>query len=306
VTLRVAIGPSSFAEADPEPLDRLRLAGVDVVPNPFRRRLTEEEIIAHLAGVDGLIAGLEPLNRRVLEAASPPLRALARVGIGMDNVDQAAARDLGVRVSNTPDEPANTVAEMTVAALLAIARELVASNEALHRGEWRKLIGSGVAGAMILLVGYGRIGRRVGALLRPFGVTILVTDPAVRPEDCVDGEVLVSLEEGLARADVISLHAAGTARLLDLAALGHVKRGAVLLNCARGELVDETALRAALDDGRIRAAWLDVFPEEPYAGPLTRYPQVLLTPHVGTYTLQCRRDMELAAVRNLLRDLGMT
>jgi D-3-phosphoglycerate dehydrogenase len=111
--------------------------------------------------------------------------------------------------------------------------------------------------------------------------------------------------EGLARADVISLHAAGTAVVLDEAALRGVRPGAVLLNCARGELVDEAALCGALDDGRIRAAWLDVFRQEPYAGPLTRYAQVLLTPHVGTYTLQCRRDMELAAVQNLLRDLGV-
>jgi D-3-phosphoglycerate dehydrogenase len=305
VTLRVAIGPSSFAEADAAPLACLRDAGVVVVPNPWGRRLTEDEILAHLDGVDGLIAGLEPLNRRVLTAAVPRLRAIARVGIGMDNVDQAAARDLGIRVSNTPDEPTVAVAELTVAALLAIVRELVPSNEALHRGEWRKLIGQGLGGATVLLVGYGRIGRRVGQLLRPFGVQLLVADPAVTAEDCRDGEELVPLMEGLSRADVVSLHAAGKAVVLDDASLQIVKPGAILLNSARAELVVETALCAALADGRIRAAWLDVFWEEPYGGPLTGYPQVLLTPHVGTYTRQCRRDMELAAVRHLLRDLGV-
>jgi len=301
---RIAIGPSSFGEADAAPIAALRAAGVEIVPNPFGRRLSEDEIIKHLAGADGLIAGLEPLNRRVLGSAAPRLRAIARVGIGMDNVDLTAAAELRVRVSNTPEEPANAVAELVVAALLAIGRELVPTNDAMHRGEWKKCIGSGVAGLTVLLVGYGRIGRRVGDLLRPFGVAILVADPFVGADTLLHGERHVGLEEGLAQADVVSLHAAGKTTLLGPDQFARLKPGAVLLNSARGELVSETALCEALDAGRVRGAWCDVFAQEPYSGALLRYPQVLLTPHVGTYTAQCRRDMELAAVRNLLRDLS--
>jgi len=304
VSPRVAIGPSSFAEADPAPMQLLREAGVEVIPNPVGRRLTEDEAIALLAEADGLIAGLEPLNRKVLGSAVPRLKAVARVGIGMDNVDLAAAKELGVRVSNTPEEPANAVAELTVTALLALARELVPSNEALHKKEWKKLIGSGVYGQTVLLVGYGRIGRRVGEMLRPFGVKLLVSDPALKAGDLPADVAQVSLDDGLAAADVVSLHAGGKATLLGAAQLAQLRPGALLLNSARGELVDEQALCAALDRGQVRGAWFDVFWQEPYTGPLTGYPQVLLTPHVGTYTSQCRRDMESAAVRNLLRDLG--
>ena len=302
MSYRVAIGPSSFAAEDTTPLKMLESAGVEVVPNPFERRLTEEEIIAHLDGVDGLIAGLEPLNRRVLSSA-PRLKAIARVGIGMDNVDLEAAKELGIKVSNTPDEPAKAVAEMTVAALLALCRGLVTANTALHAGKWQKSIGIGLTGAKILIVGYGRIGRRVADLVRTLGAEVLVTDPYLAECALQTGERRVALREGLREAEVVSLHASGTALLLGLEEFGVMRDGTILLNSARADLVDEDALIEALESGKIRAAWFDVFWQEPYQGRLLEFDQVLLTPHISTYTHQCRLAMETAAVRNLLRDL---
>ncbi len=174
---RVAIGPSSFAGEDQTPLRMLEAAGCEVVGNPFGRRLTEDEIIAHLDGIDALIAGLEPLNAKVIESASGKLKVIARVGIGVINVDFEAAATHGVKVSNTPDGPVNAVAEMTLTALLALCRRLMPTNEALHRGEWTKSIGKGLIGAKVLLVGYGRIGRRVGELMQAFGAELSVYDP---------------------------------------------------------------------------------------------------------------------------------
>lgn len=302
--IRIAIGPSSFAEADKTPIAMLEAAGVEIVPNPFGRRLTEDETIAHLNGVHGLVAGLEPLTARVL-AESPTLKAIARVGIGMDNVDHAAAAARGIRVSNTPDEPARAVAELTVTALLALLRELVPSHDAMRSGGWRKLIGRGLSDETVLLVGFGRIGRRVAELLRPFGTSILVADPALQGQQAPDGVEVVTLAEGLRRASVVSLHAGGRACLLGSAELASLPKGAIVLNSARGELVDETALVDALTSGHLAGAWFDVFWQEPYSGPLTAAPNVLLTPHVGTYTKECRLGMETSAVRNVLRDLGL-
>ncbi len=305
MTFRVAIGPSSFGDDDDTPLRMLAEAGVEVVPNAWKRRLTESEIIAHLEGVDGLIAGLEPLNKTVLTSAQPILKAIARVGIGMDNVDLAVAEELGIAVSNTPDEPARAVAEMTLTALLALGRELVPTNAALHAGEWKKSIGVGLAGAKLLIVGYGRIGRRVADLARVFGAEILVVDPYLDADDFQHGESQVSLLGGLRQADAISLHAGGREQLLGPEQFGEMKDGVFLLNSARAQLVDEDALVAALESGRVRGAWFDVFWEEPYQGRLLGFDQVLLTPHVATYTRQCRLSMETAATRNLLRDLGI-
>jgi len=305
MSIVVAIGPSSFADEDSSPLELLQAAGVTVKPNPFKRRLNETEIIDHLRGVDGLIAGLEPLNRKVIAGAAPRLRAIARVGIGVANVDFDAARGYNVAVSSTPEGPINAVAEMCLAALLCIGRTLIPANDALHNGAWTKSIGFGLAGTRVLLVGYGRIGRRVAELLRAFGAEILVADPNVDPPSLLHGERLVELHEGLHEADVISLHASGEDCLLGRDQFALMRKGVVLLNSARGGLVAEDALIVALENGTVAATWFDAFWKEPYTGPLTRYPQALLTPHISTYTRQCRRDMETAAVKNLLRDLGL-
>lgn len=301
----IAIGPSSFAAQDDTPLKILEEAGIEIIPNPYGRRLTEEEILTHLEGVDGLIAGLEPLNRRVLSSA-PCLRAIARVGIGMSNVEMEAARELGIKVSNTPDGPTEAVAEMTLAAILALIRGILPANTALHAGRWTKRIGRGLRGTEVLLVGYGRIGRRVSQLLRAFGSEIMVCDPFVDQSSVEDGIKLVSLEEGLRVAQVISLHASGSKSIIGKEQFEQMQDGVILLNSSRGELVDEEALIQALESGKVGSAWLDVFCEEPYNGPLTHYDQVLLTPHTSTYTRQCRLSMEMSAVKNLLRDLGLT
>lgn len=300
--MKVAIGPSSFAARDDAPQRLLEERGFEIVPNPFGRRLTEEEINAHLVGVDGLIAGLEPLNRDVLSRAGQ-LKAIARVGIGMDSVDLDAARELGIKVSNTPDAPAHAVAEMTVAALLTLCRGIEPANAALHARRWEKAIGVGLNGLTVLIVGYGRIGRRVAQLLAPFGTRLLVAEPNFEPDPAVAVEH-VGLSDGLARAEAVSLHASGADTLLGPDEFATMKEGAFVLNSARGGLVDEAALLAALDLGRVRGAWFDAHVEEPYRGPLCDRPEVLLTPHIGTYTRQCRREMEVAAVENLCRDLG--
>jgi D-3-phosphoglycerate dehydrogenase / 2-oxoglutarate reductase len=301
---KIAVSTSSFAAQDKAPLKLMEDAGLNVSLNPFGRRLTEEEITTYLKGVDGLIAGLEPLSRQVL-SSHPQLKVIARVGIGMDNIDLEAARELGIKVSNTPDEPAAAVAEMTLTALLSLCREIYPANSALHKGNWRKFIGAGLTGTKVLIIGYGRIGQQVARLLRALGAKILVTDPLIQKKELKKGDRKVNLNDGLKIADVISLHASGKKQILGKAELSKIKDGVIILNSARAELVNEDALIAALKLGKIANAWFDVFWEEPYQGRLIKFENVLLTPHMGTYTKQCRRGMEIAAVKNLLRDLNI-
>ena len=303
MTYRIAIGPSSFAEKEKQPLEMLKSAGMEIVANPFSRRLTEEETIAHLKGVDGLIAGLEPLNKRVLLSALQ-LKAIARVGIGMDNVDLKTTAELGIKVSNTPDAPAAAVAELTTSALLAICRGLVSASTHMHAGVWNKAIGRSINGLKVLIIGYGRTGRRVTELLLHLGATIMAADPYLQGS-LPAGVVEVTLEDGLRQADVVSLHASGREMILGQAQFSQMKNDVILLNSARAELVEESALVDALRKGKITGAWFDVYWEEPYKGPLTSFEQVLLTPHIGTYTKQCRLQMETGAVKNLFKDLGI-
>jgi D-3-phosphoglycerate dehydrogenase / 2-oxoglutarate reductase len=300
----VAIGPSSFAEVDRSPLDMLSKAGIEVRHNPFNRRLNEDETIELLRDADGLIAGLEPLNQKVL-ISSHKLKAIARVGIGTENIDLETSEKLAIKVSNTPDGPTEAVAEMCLTALLAMIRRLIPFNMDMHRGKWNKTIGLGVAGTNILLVGYGRIGRRFAELLRPLGARILVCDPNTSQDEIRNGEILLPLDEGLKEAEVISLHASGKNIILNRSAFHKMRKGAVLLNSARGELLDESALIEALEKNIVSSAWMDSFSNEPYSGPLMKYEQVVLTPHISTYSIQCRKNMETDAVKNLFRDLGI-
>ena len=303
--MKIAISTSSFASIDTTPLDLLRSKGLEVASNPFGRRLTEKEIIVHLQSVDGLLAGLEPLNSNIFQEC-PQLKAIARVGIGMENVDLNAAKKAGIKVSNTPDGPTDAVAEMTLAAALILCRNIISSNSALHKKLWQKSIGFGLKNTNVLFIGYGRIGRRTAELFRTMGAYIIVCDPVLNQNDLRTNDELMELKDGLKYADIITLHAGGNQPILTASAFEIMKDGVIILNSARGNLIDEDVLIGALMSGKIASAWLDVFPEEPYTGKLTEYDQVLLTPHISTYTVQCRKDMEMAAVNNLLRDLEVS
>lgn len=297
---RVLIGPSTFAALDPAPKQRLLNEGLAVIDNPFRRKLTKDELLELLPGVIGLIAGLEVLDREVLEKSD--LKVVSRCGSGMSNVDLAAAEALGIKVFCTPFGPTTAVAELTLGALLCLLRNIPQMNEDLHHLQWNKRIGHQLAGKTAVVIGFGRIGQRVTQLLMAFGARVLAVDPG-----CPGGrdEVeIIDLDKALARADIITLHCSGDAQLLGVREFGLMKPGAFLLNAARGTLIDEAALISALEGGVVAGAWLDTFGEEPYQGPLTGYRQVLLSPHVGSYTAEGRLGMEMEAADNLISGLG--
>jgi len=299
---RILIGPSSFGIVDVAPLQRLRDAGFDVLQNPFGRKLSTQELMELLPGVIGLVAGLEPLDRTLLERSE--LRVISRCGAGMSNVDLDAAHRLGIAVRNTPDAPTAAVAELTVGAMLALLRHIVPMSADLHDGRWTRLPGAQIEGRTVVVVGFGRVGRRVARLLLAFGAKVIAVDPHV---DRVDPPIEVaSLVHALPRANIVTLHASGDETILGKAELLRLKPGSLVLNCGRGGLVDEGALCEALNAGHLAGAWIDAFRDEPYSGPLTRYPHALLTPHIGSFTVECRRRMEMEAVENLLEALDRT
>jgi len=297
----ILIGPSSFAELDKTPLELLLSAGYAVVDNPYRRKLTKKELAELLReNVVGLIAGLEPLDREVLQESS--LQVISRVGSGMSNIDMKAAEELGIEVLNTPQGPTTAVAELTIGVMLNLIRMISLMDNNLHKGKWTKQIGTQLEGKTVVIVGYGRIGRKVASLLLPFRVRLLVVDPFIQGP--IDDIPVALLEEALPKADIVTVHSSGEDCVLGEREIQLIKPGAFVLNAARGGLIDEDALVCALEDGRIRGAWLDAFSQEPYTGQLARYPQVVLTPHVGSYTLECRKVMETEAVQNLIHVLN--
>lgn len=296
--MKIVVGASSFAATSDKAINMLIKQGAEVVKNPYGHRMNEEEIIKHLDGADGLLAGLEPLNENVLSKA-PNLKAIARIGIGTDNVDFDACKRHGIKVSNTPDAPTAAVAEMALAALLTIAHNIIPCNRDIHNGEWTKRIGFSLIGLNVLIVGYGRIGRRFAEHLKSLGSNIIVYDP-FQPDISEP-----NLEQALAKADVISLHAAGADMILSAEMFDYMKDGVVILNCARGGLIDEEALYNNLTSGMVSYFWGDVFSKEPYSGKLTECENAILTPHISTYNSLCRESMETEAVINIMEDLGI-
>lgn len=301
---KVLVTTSSFAAVADEPLARLRECGLEVTLNPYGRTLTAEEVSGLIGDIDGLIAGTEPLGEAVL-ARAERLAVISRVGVGLDNVDLAAAERRGIEVRNTPDAVTGAVAELTVAGMLSLLRHLHLHDADMREGRWAKRMGLLAAGKTVGIVGLGRIGRRVAELLAPFAVRLVGDD--VAPDDAwalAHGVELLSLPELLVASNIVTLHATAEAGcVLDAAAIESLPAGSFVVNTARPELVDEAAIAAALADGHLAGAYLDVFSREPYDGPLRGVPNVLLTPHVGSYAAEARLLMELEAVENLLRVL---
>jgi D-3-phosphoglycerate dehydrogenase len=297
----VYVAISQFCEGDESPRRALIEAGFDIRENKLGRRLREEELVEAVGPADAIIAGIEPYTAAVLKSL-PHLKCISRVGVGVDAIDLDAANRIGIAVLNTPDEVAAPVAELTLGFILSLARNLPEYGLSFREGSWRRYPGTLLSEWTIGLVGFGRIGRAVEHCLRPFGATVLVADPGLH-HGVPNNIQHVSFDDLLCRSDVVSLHASRSMRegpLLSRAEFARMKRGARIINTARGYLIDEPALMESLESGQIAAAALDVYENEPYSGPLSRFPQVLCTPHIGTFTNASRRAMELKAAVNVV------
>ena len=294
---KILIGPSSFAEVNRAPLQKLEELGCQIFINPYKRKIKKEELLELLdKNVTALIAGLETLDKYVLKNSK--LKVISRCGAGMSNVDLEAAREIGISVYSTPFGPTRAVAELTVGCLLSLIRQVPQMDRALHDRQWDKRVGRQLKGMTVLVIGYGRIGQAVAQLIRAFDAKIIICDPNLNEENTYP---VMALHKALPIADVVTLHAGGEDLILGTKEFSIMKTGVFILNGARGELIDDDALIKAIEAGQVSGAWLDTFHQEPYEGLITQCENVILTPHVGSYTYEGRLQMELDAVDNLIR-----
>ncbi|MDO8489308.1 MAG: NAD(P)-dependent oxidoreductase [Candidatus Omnitrophota bacterium] len=296
---KILISTSTFAQGDDAALTKLIHEGYEPILNPYKRKLTKPETISLLGGVEGLIAGLEVLDTEVMRASC--LKVISRVGAGVSNVDLEAARKLKIKVFSTPDAPTSAVAELTIGMMFCLLRNIPFMNSQMHQGHWEKAIGNQLEAKFVAVIGYGRIGRMVAGLLQAFNASVICVDPAIKQNSLSIRNL--PLLEALALADIVTIHVSGDSEILGEKEFSVMKKRALLLNAARGTVVNEEALIKALDQNRIAGAWLDTFSQEPYIGKLTQYSQILMTPHVGSLTFECRKKMEMEAVENLLGGL---
>jgi glyoxylate reductase len=247
-----------------------------------------------------------PVDADLLDAAGRSLEVVANFGVGYDNIDLDAARARGVRVTNTPGVLTNATAELAVGLMLASARRVAEADRAVRRGDWpspdeHELIGRELTGATVGLVGFGRIGGRVGELLRGFRVRLLFTS---RSDHARPGAERRTLQELLAASDFVSVHVPltpETRHLIDASALASMKPGAILVNTSRGAVVDTAALIHALRSGHLGGAGLDVYENEPQVpAELRELPNTVLLPHVGSATATTRDAMARLCAENVI------
>lgn len=287
----------------------------EVVINPHDAPMAREDLLAQVADKAGLLCMItDKVDRELLERA-PGLKMVANCGVGYDNIDVAAASERGILVSNTPGVLTEATAELTWALLLAISRNVVGGDAYTRAGKFRfwaplHFLGSEVSGKTLGIIGMGRIGQAVARRAAGFNMPVCYHSRSPLPAEAAaafEGEA-VSLEALLERADFISLHlplTPETHHLIDAGALARMKRGAFLINTARGPVVDETALVTALQAGTIAGAALDVYEQEPALAPgLAELTNVILLPHMGSATWETRTRMTALAAENLLAGLA--
>ncbi len=275
------------------------------------RAAAQPPIHHNAAPAQAIIASSQLRYDAAVMDACPALRLIARTGIGVDNIDLAAATTRGILITNTPDGPTESTAEHTVAMLLALAKRLKQAVDNLAAGKWGPrtgvIVGDEVQGKTLGLIGCGRIGRRVAEMCRlAFQMRVLACDPYLSAEAAAGlGVTLAPLDDVIRQADFLSLHVPATPEtigLMNVARIAQMKPGSYLLNLARGALVEEAALLDALNRGHLAGAGLDVFAAEPpdAANPLRTHPAVIATPHSASVTREGRRRMEEMAMDRLL------
>jgi glyoxylate reductase len=274
---------------------------------------TERELAADVPGVDALICLVTDSITGAVIQAGDRLKVIANYGVGVDNIDRAAAAARGILVTNTPNVLTDATADLTLTLVLALSRRIIEGDRLVRMGGfagWAPdlLLGRDLKGKVFGIVGPGRIGKAVARRAKAFGMTVIASGRTPRDDDDPDDPPRVSFEDLLRRSDVVSLHVPlneETRHLFDASTFARMKPGSYLINTSRGAVVDEMALARALDLGQIAGAGLDVYENEPAVVPaLLDDDRVILMPHAGSATLETRREMARMVVEDVRRVLG--
>lgn len=308
---KVLITTASFARTDDAPLRLLKERGLKCTHLRSETPLSKEEMKRQITGCAGVIIGTDPCDAEVM-AASDQLRVVSRFGVGVDNVDQVYCRNHGIQFFRTVGVNADAVADNALSLMMACLRKTVAIDADVRNGKWYEPETFELNHKRLGLLGFGNIGAKVAKRAMGFDMEVMAYDP-FRNEalaDCVNARYVDAVEDILKWADIISLHLPAlpeTYHLISADQLMMMKKGSVLINTARGGIVDEQALADALESGHLLGAGLDVFENEPIESDsrLLKLRNVTLSPHCSADTFETARKVSRAAAQNLLRGLGL-
>jgi D-3-phosphoglycerate dehydrogenase / 2-oxoglutarate reductase len=302
---RVLLTTTSFQDTPGEHHQILEREGIKLVCE--RGPLPEKRMLELVGDIDGMLCGDDAITRAVLQKGQPKLRVISKYGIGLDKIDVQAATDLKIPVTFCPGVNHTTVAEHTFGLLISIYRHMVTECNIVKKGEWKRMTGYEMMGKTIGVVGMGRIGKEVATRARAFGMNVLGYDIYWDEKFAEQHQIkrITGLDEILTSSDIISLHTNltdETRNLINAQRIAKLKKGVVLLNCARGELVDSRAVADALKSGHIFGYGADVLEEEPPPKdhPLFNCPNAVLTPHIGSRTFESVARQAKMAAENLV------
>jgi D-3-phosphoglycerate dehydrogenase / 2-oxoglutarate reductase len=302
---KVLITTIPFGDPQPKPLQMLKNAGIEYTINPFNRKITEGDLKEIISEYDGLIAGTEVISKEVIDLGKK-LKIIARVGVGTDGVDLNYAKDKNIKVTYTPDAPGPAIAELTVGFMYSLLRSTHASNIQIREGKWNRSIGRSFSDMTIGVIGAGRVGSKVIDLIDKIGCKNLIVSDVYHNENLREqyGFEWATKQEIFKQADIITFHVPLTADangMVKKEQLLSMKKDVLIINTARGGIIDENDLHDVMQDGHIGGVAIDVFEQEPYSGPLINIDRCLLTPHIGSASRECRAKMELESVQEIIR-----
>ena len=286
--------------------------GIEVIAPNVVQTLSEDELVALVPQVEGWIIGDDPATGRVFTAGKKgKLRAAVKWGVGVDNVDFAACKKLGIPLSNTPQMFGHEVGALAVQYLLALARDSYYIDREVRKGHWPKPAGISLEGRNAAVIGFGDIGKHVAKYLRPFGLNLTIYDPYAKPDAEERRTYRFSVfPEGIEEADFLVVTCSlnqDTYHMVDEAVLAKMKDGVRIVNVSRGPVIDEEALITALESGKVYAAALDVFETEPLplSSPLRKFEKCILGTHNGSNTIDAVRRASEEAIRKLFKFMGV-
>ena len=304
--MKILLSPSSIGQISSAPLDLLTSNGYEIIINPYGRKLTSNEVVSLASDCIGIVAGLEPLDKTVLNKL-PKLKCISRVGVGMDNIDIDYAEKKGIKIVNTPNGPTRAVAELTLGLTMSLLRKIPSANNDIKNKNWKKYTGNLLFNKKIGVLGLGRIGKNVSELFLGLGNEVYGFDINPDLEWAKKKKIyLKGFNEILSTCDIITVHIPGSNNskpFISKKELNLMKKDSILINVSRGGVVDETDLFNFLKENKILGAAVDVFNEEPYYGPLCDLDNIILTPHMGSYAKEGKLQMEIDAVNNLISSL---
>ena len=308
MSLKVVVGSRSRSRSK-EAMEILEKNGYILELNPFDRTMTEDELIERIKGASALFAGSDKVTKRVLEAGSPTLKIVAKQGVGYNTIDIEAAKELGIAVTITPGANSKSVADLTMGLILNAARNISGMDRAIRNNEWYRYTGCELNNKIIGIVGMGHIGGEVAKRAYAFGMKILAYDIYPR-QDFIEkyNVTYVSLEKLFKQSDIITLHAPAikaTENMINRDSLNLMKSTAILVNAARGELINEEDLYEALKNKKIGFAALDVYKNEPLKNSkLTDLENIVFTAHAGAYTKSAIIGAGVIASEEIVRVLS--